>query len=144
MTSKRKRLFLGIVLTILVTFALCALDRTVDNITYEYDNILNVTGDKSNIISETEQVAPGNTMTIVLYTEYNQAIFTINTRYLEYGYDEADVETLFKNFIETWIQNKDHRYYSYLVNKHKTFHSRKDSEGNKIVSNEYKVTLYRK
>ena len=35
-----------------------------------------------------------------------------------YGYDEADVETLFKNFIETWIQNKDHRYYSYLVNKH--------------------------
>lgn len=144
MTFNIKRRFILVLFVLFTTFALCALDRTVDNITYEYDNILNVTGDKSNIISETEQVAPGNTMTVVFYTEYNQAIFTINTRYIEYGYDEADVETLFKNFIETWIQNKDHRYYSYLVNKHKTLHSRKDSEGNKIVSNEYKVTLYRK
>ena len=144
MTFNIKRRFILVLFVLFTTFALCALDRTVDNTAYESDNILKVTGDKSNIISETEQIVPGNTMTIVLYTEYNQAIFTINTRYLEYGYDEADVETLFKNFIEAWIQNKDHRYYSYLVNKHKTFHSRKDSEGNKIVSNEYEVTLYRK
>lgn len=144
MTFNIKRHFILVSFVLFATFALCALDRTVDNITYESDNILKVTGDKSNIISETEQITPGNTMTVVFYTEYNLAIFTINTRYLEYGYDEADVETLFKNFIEAWIQNKDHRYYSYLVNKHKTFHSRKDFDGNKIVSNEYKVTLYRK
>lgn len=71
MIFKRKRQFLGIVLTIFATFALCALDRTVDNTTYESDNILKVTGDKSNVISETEQIAPGNTMTVVFYIEYN-------------------------------------------------------------------------
>lgn len=56
MTFNIKRHFILVSFVLFATFALCTLDCTVDNIIYESDNILKVTGDKSNIISETEQI----------------------------------------------------------------------------------------
>lgn len=123
--------------------SLHALDRTVDNTTYEPDSSLIITGDKSSVGSETKDVGAGTSVTVVYYKEYNQAIFIINVKDKKYGYDEAEVETLFKNTIEMWIQDKAHRYYSYQVNGRHVFHSRKDRDGDKIVSTEYRVILYR-
>ena len=74
--------------------------------------------------------------------QYNQAIFRIDTLYSMRTYDEADVETTFKNFIEDWITSKSHRYYSYQIQRKKTFFNKTNDDGERIVRTEYKVILY--
>lgn len=145
MISKNKKKILTIVCIVLGVFVLNAqsLNRTIDNTTYEYDDVIKITGDKSSVISEEAKLSPGIKISVDYFKEYNQAIFRINTRYDKYSYDESDTGVFFKNFIETWIRDKSHRYYSYQVDRRNTFYSRKDKDGNKIIQNEYKVILYK-
>ena len=145
MTSKNKKKILTIVCIVLGVFVLNAqsLNRTIDNTTYEYDNVIKITGDKSSVISEEAKLPSGIKIYVDYFKEYNQAIFRINTRYDKYNYDESDTAVFFKNFIETWISDESNRYYSYQVDRRNTFFSRKDKDGNKIIQNEYKVILYK-
>ena len=130
--------------TVIVVFATVAqsIDRTVDNTHYEYDESLKTTGDKSTVLVESNEIKPGTIASVHLYKQYNQAIFRIDTLYSIRTYDEADVETTFKNFIEDWITSKSHRYYSYQIQRKKTFFNKTNDDGERIVRTEYKVILY--
>ena len=137
-----KILILALVISCAPVFA--QVNRTVSNNHYEYDDNLTVTGKKSIVkTTDVKELAPNVTLTVSFYESYNQAVFKIDVQYEKFPYNEDEVETFFKNSIEQWITEKDHRYYSYLVNKRSVFHSRKDAAGNKIVSTEYKVVLYK-
>lgn len=98
MTSKNKKKILTIVCIVLGVFVLTAqsLNRTIDNTTYEYDDVIKITGDKSSVISEEAKLSPGIKISVDYFKEYNQAIFRINTRYDKYSYDESDTEVFLR------------------------------------------------
>ena len=75
---------------------------------------------------------------IVFYEDYNSAIFRfIIPKTMKY--DEGDIEVMFKHLVETWIEDQEHRYYTYTVTNRKSFFSRKDKDGNKVTIREFKV-----
>ena len=135
-----KKIFASLVVLILVTFTVTSqslrnpqfLNSVSDRVQQDVDKsvikVFNYTD-----IDETLVDAE-----IVFYEDYNSAIFRfIIPKTMKY--DEGDVEVMFKHLVETWIEDQEHRYYTYTVTNRKSFFSRKDKDGNKVTIREFKV-----
>lgn len=135
-----KKLFASLVVLILVTFTVTSQSLRNPQFLNSVSDRVQQDGDKSVIkvfnytdIDETLVDAE-----IVFYEDYNSAIFRfIIPKTMKY--DEGDVEVMFKHLVETWIEDQEHRYYTYTVTSRKLFFSRKDKDGNKVTIREFKV-----
>ena len=129
-----KKLFASLVVFILVIFTITSrsLRNPVSNRIKDGDKSIIKTFNYTNI-DETSICAE-----IVFYEDYDSAIvrFTIPDTM---EYDEADIEVMFKHLVETWIKDQGHRYYTYIVTNRKSFFSRNDKDGNKVIIKEFKV-----
>lgn len=129
-----KKLFTSLVVFILVIFTITSqsLRNPVSNRIQDGDKSIIKTFNYTNI-DETSICAE-----IVFYEDYDSAIFRF-TILDTMKYDEADVEVMFKHLAETWIKDQGHRYYTYIVTNRKSFFSRNDKDGNKVIIKEFKV-----
>ena len=129
-----KKLFASLVVFILVTFTITSqsLRNPVSNRIQDGDKSIIKTFNYMNI-DETSICAE-----IVFYEDYDSAIFRF-TIPDTMKYDEADIEVMFKHLAETWIKDQGHRYYTYIVTNRKSFFSRNDKDGNKVIIKEFKV-----
>lgn len=129
-----KKLFASLVVFILVIFTITSqsLRNPVSNRIQDGDKSIIKTFSYTNI-DETSICAE-----IVFYEDYDSAIFRF-TIPDTIKYDEADIEVMFKHLAETWIKDQEHRYYTYIVTNRKSFFSRNDKDGNKVIIKEFKV-----
>ena len=129
-----KKLFASLVVFILVIFTITSqsLRNPVSNRIQDGDKSIIKTFNYMNI-DETSICAE-----IVFYEDYDSAIFRF-TIPDTMEYDEADIEVMFKHLAETWIKEQEHRYYTYIVTNRKSFFSRNDKDGNKLIIKEFKV-----
>ena len=129
-----KKLFASLVVFILVIFTITSqsLRNPVSNRIQDGDKSIIKTFNYMNI-DETSICAE-----IVFYEDYDSAIFRF-TIPDTMEYDEADIEVMFKHLAETWIKEQEHRYYTYIVTNRKSFFSRNDKDGNKVIIKEFKV-----
>ena len=135
-----KKLFASLVVIILVTFTVTSQSLRNPQFLNSVSDRVQQDGNKSVIkifnytdINETLVDAE-----IVFYEDYNSAIFRfIIPKTMKY--DEGDIEVMFKHLVETWIEDQEHRYYTYTVTNRKSFFSRKDKDGNKVTIREFKV-----
>lgn len=129
-----KKLFASLVIFISVIFTITSqsLRNPVSNRIQDGDKSIIKTFNYTNI-DETSICAE-----IVFYEDYDSAIFRF-TIPDTIKYDEADIEVMFKHLVETWIKDQGHRYYTYIVANRKSFFSRNDKDGNKVIIKEFKV-----
>ena len=129
-----KKLFASLVIFISVIFTITSqsLRNPVSNRIQDGDKSIIKTFNYTNI-DETSICAE-----IVFYEDYDSAIFRF-TIPDTMEYDEADIEVMFKHLAETWIKDQGHRYYTYIVTNRKSFFSRNDKDGNKVIIKEFKV-----
>lgn len=135
-----KKLFASLVVLILVAFTVTSQSlrnqQFLNSVSYKVQQ----GGDKS-VIKNFNYTDIDETLIdveIVFYEDYNSAIFRfIIPKIMKY--DEGDIEVIFKRLVETWIEDQEHRYYTYTVINRKSFFSRKDKDGNKVTIREFKV-----
>ena len=129
-----KKLFASLVIFISVIFTITSqsLRNPISNRIQDGDKSIIKTFNYTNI-DETSICAE-----IVFYEDYDSAIFRF-TIPDTMEYDEADIEVMFKHLAETWIKDQGHRYYTYIVTNRKSFFSRNDKDGNKVIIKEFKV-----
>lgn len=135
-----KKLFASLVVLILVTFTVTSQSLRNPQFLNSVSDRVQQDGDKS-VIKKFNYMDINETLVdaeIVFYEDYNSAIFRfIIPKTMKY--DEGDIEVMFKHLVETWIEEQEHRYYTYTVTSRKSFFSRKDKDGNKVTIREFKV-----
>lgn len=135
-----KKLFASLVVLILVTFTVTSQSLRNPQFLNSVSDRVQQDGNKS-VIKNFNYTDINETLVdaeIVFYEDYNSAIFRfIIPRTMKY--DEGDIEVMFKHLVETWIEDQEHRYYTYTVTNRKSFFSRKDKDGNKVTIREFKV-----
>ena len=135
-----KKLFASLVVLILVTFTVTSQSLRNPQLLNSVSDRVQQYGNKS-VIKNFNYTDIDETLIdveIVFYEDYNSAIFRfIIPRTMKY--DEGDIEVMFKHLVETWIEDQEHRYYTYTVTNRKSFFSRKDKDGNKVTIREFKV-----
>jgi len=135
-----KKLFASLVVIILVTFTVTSQSLRNPQFLNSVSDRVQQDGNKS-VIKNFNYTDINETLVdaeIVFYEDYNSAIFRfIIPKTMKY--DEGDIEVMFKHLVETWIEDQEHRYYTYTVTNRKSFFSRKDKDGNKVTIREFKV-----
>ena len=135
-----KKLFASLVVLILVTFTISSQSLRNPQFLNSVSDRVQQDGNKS-VIKNFNYTDIDETLVdveIVFYEDYNSAIFRfIIPKTMKY--DEGDIEVMFKHLVETWIEDQEHRYYTYTVTSRKSFFSRKDKDGNKVTIREFKV-----
>lgn len=135
-----KKLFASLVVLILVTFTVTSQSLRNPQFLNSVSDRVQQDGNKSVIknFNYTDIYETLIDAEIVFYEDYNSAIFRfIIPKTMKY--DEGDIEVMFKHLVETWIEDQEHRYYTYTVTNRKSFFSRKDKDGNKVTIREFKV-----
>lgn len=87
------------------------------------------------VMDETKRLS----VKIYWFKEYNSGIVKV-TGPESLGFDEGEYEKAFFEFIQTWILDPNHRYYSFRVQNRKTFHN---ITLNNLCDMEFQVLFYR-
>lgn len=111
---------------------------------HQYDPSLGIerTFPEINVEEKTVDESKRLSAKIYWFKEYNSAIVKVTGPEI-YGFNEGEYENAFFEYIQTWIQDPNHRYYSFRVQRRKTFHNRQFETNEKMCDMEFQILLYK-